>query len=566
MPAFWSTQFGVNIKSVGVPTIGDEVVITQGSLAERRFVAVYGYQGRVIAAVTFDQAKWLEFYQRADRAAAPFPPAFATVDRRPEGLRPVPAEFPDPSLPTHGPTVTLTGYSPSDRRVTFTPARADGGTDPHDRHDVTQGLAMTSGTPLRQILDYANRADPIRSTPSSARRRWRGRRTAPTSSAPTGRSRACCTTRGSAPTRATALAGRAAPGATEEDPGLPPASSGSTRPSTTGCARLATRPFGPPHTPGGSTACAASSRGIVTGLIDGFAGRNQIDIVDDFAYPFPVTVICRLLGVPREDEPRFHVWADAIVAALDPDPGDDPPSGSATRDQARRRAGPVSRRAHRGHRREQPGDDLLSALATDDGPDGRMTTMELLSTAVLLLIAGHETTVNLITNGMLTLLRHPDVLERLRARTRPGRPAGRGAAALRAAGAAPAAAHRPRRHRHRAAPPSPRARRSCWCSPPATATPTASTTRPVRPRPPGQPAPRLRQRHPLLLRRAAGPAGGADRADRARPPARRTPGWWTTRRRTGRTRSCAARATSRSPSTTSPHRPGGGGAGHAERR
>ncbi|MGW3623361.1 NAD(P)/FAD-dependent oxidoreductase [Streptomyces sp. NPDC000880] len=124
VPAFWSSQFGVSIKSVGVPSLGEELLIAQGSLAERRFTGVYGYQGRVIAAVTFDQTKWLEFYQRLIEAAAPFPPAFPTVDRRPEGLRPVPADFPDPSLPTHGPSVTLSGYSPTDRRVTFTPARA----------------------------------------------------------------------------------------------------------------------------------------------------------------------------------------------------------------------------------------------------------------------------------------------------------------------------------------------------------------------------------------------------------------------------------------------------------
>lgn len=65
-------------------------------------------------------------------------------------------------------------------------------------------------------------------------------------------------------------------------------------------------------------------------------------------------------------------------------------------------------------RRKNPGEDMLSQLATADGPDGAMTTMEVLSTSALLLIAGHETTVNLITNGMLTLLRHPDVLARLR--------------------------------------------------------------------------------------------------------------------------------------------------------
>ncbi|WP_406166225.1 NAD(P)/FAD-dependent oxidoreductase [Streptomyces sp. NBC_00996] len=122
VPAFWSSQFGVNIKSVGVPTMGTEILIAQGALNERRFTGVYGYQGRVIGAVTFDQSKWLQFYQQQIETTAPFPPPYLTVDRRPEGQHPMDADFPDPSVPTHGPTVTLSGYSPADRRMTFTPA------------------------------------------------------------------------------------------------------------------------------------------------------------------------------------------------------------------------------------------------------------------------------------------------------------------------------------------------------------------------------------------------------------------------------------------------------------
>ncbi|MEU2831408.1 FAD-dependent oxidoreductase [Streptomyces lavendulae] len=122
VPAFWSSQFGVNIKSVGVPSMGTEILIAQGSRDERRFTGVYGYQGRVIGAVTFDQSRWLQFYERLIEETAPFPLAFTTVDRRPEGNRPMPADFPDPSVPTHGPTITLSGYSPADRRMTFTPA------------------------------------------------------------------------------------------------------------------------------------------------------------------------------------------------------------------------------------------------------------------------------------------------------------------------------------------------------------------------------------------------------------------------------------------------------------
>ncbi|MFD7017306.1 NAD(P)/FAD-dependent oxidoreductase [Streptomyces sp. NPDC059928] len=122
VPAFWSSQFGVNIKSVGVPSMGSEIMITQGSRAERRFTGVYGYQGRVIGAVTFDNGRWLPFYQRQIENTAPFPVPFPTVDRRSDSHRPVPADFPDPSVPTHGPTITLSGYSPADRRMTFTPA------------------------------------------------------------------------------------------------------------------------------------------------------------------------------------------------------------------------------------------------------------------------------------------------------------------------------------------------------------------------------------------------------------------------------------------------------------
>jgi cytochrome P450 len=151
---------------------------------------------------------------------------------------------------------------------------------------------------------------------------------------------------------------------------------------------------------------------IASGLIDSFAGRNQVDLVDEFAYPFPVTVICRLLGVPREDEPRFHVWADAVIETGDPTTGDFA-TRKRRRDQALAELGRYLGELADA-RRDQPGDDMLSELVTDDDPQGRLSREELMTNAALLLIAGHETTVNLITNGMLTLLRHPDVLQRLR--------------------------------------------------------------------------------------------------------------------------------------------------------
>ncbi len=195
-------------------------------------------------------------------------------------------------------------------------------------------------------------------------------------------------------------------------PGLPPSFIALDPPGHDRVRRVLTRHFGPPHDPDRITSMKSDMAEIVGSLIDNLAGRDQSDLVEDVTYPFPVTVICSLLGVPREDAPRFRVWADAIVSAVDPTTGD-----FATRSRRRNEAA-----TELGHYlgdladadRDRPGTDMLSELATDDGPDGRLTRDELMTNAALLLIAGHETTVNLIANGMLTLLRHPEVLQRLR--------------------------------------------------------------------------------------------------------------------------------------------------------
>jgi cytochrome P450 len=198
----------------------------------------------------------------------------------------------------------------------------------------------------------------------------------------------------------------------EGAPGLPPNFVGLDPPDHDRVRRLLTRHFGPPHDPDRIARMIPDLVEIVSGLIDNFAGRNKADLVDDFAYPFPVTVICRLLGVPREDEPRFHVWADAIVEAIDPTTGDFT-TRRRRREHARAELGRYLGELADG-RRDHPGDDMLSGLVADHGPEGRLSREELMSNAALLLLAGHETTVNLIANGMLTLLRHPNILQRLR--------------------------------------------------------------------------------------------------------------------------------------------------------
>jgi cytochrome P450 len=118
--------------------------------------------------------------------------------------------------------------------------------------------------------------------------------------------------------------------------------------------------------------------------------------------------------VPESDEAKFKDWVDAIVLGLDAAASDDAEAKVKGRQQAAMElAGYLGGLVN--ERRENPGDDMLSFYATDDGPDGRMSDADLLISAVLLLIAGHETTVNLIANGTLTLLRFPEHIERLKA-------------------------------------------------------------------------------------------------------------------------------------------------------
>jgi cytochrome P450 len=175
---------------------------------------------------------------------------------------------------------------------------------------------------------------------------------------------------------------------------------------------LAMRPFGPPCTPGRVEGMRPWLTEVANGLIDKMAGKNRVDIVEDFAYPLPVTALCALLGVPREDQPRFHVWAEAAIETIDPTTGSIE-QRMRRREQVHAALGEYLNGLADAHAR-QPGDDLISGLLTDTGPDAPMTRGDLVATAALLLVAGHETTVNLISNGMLTLLRHPDVLDRLR--------------------------------------------------------------------------------------------------------------------------------------------------------
>ena len=134
---------------------------------------------------------------------------------------------------------------------------------------------------------------------------------------------------------------------------------------------LAMRQFGPPCTPGRIDGMRPWLAEVTAGLIDKLAGKKSADIVDDFAYPLPVTAICEILGVPIEDQPRFAGWADAFVKAFDPTTG--------TFEERMRRRARVNNELGQylnglaNSRARQPGDDLISGLLTDAGESGPMS-------------------------------------------------------------------------------------------------------------------------------------------------------------------------------------------------
>ncbi|MGH9443463.1 MAG: cytochrome P450 family protein [Thermoanaerobaculia bacterium] len=136
--------------------------------------------------------------------------------------------------------------------------------------------------------------------------------------------------------------------------------------------------------------------------------RPSMDLIDAYALPLPATVIAEMLGIPASDRHRFHRWSQRIVS-LTPSPAGllaGTPAAIAFLRYIRRLAA---------QRRAAPGDDLLSALVAAEEEGDRLTADELVAMVFLLLIAGHETTVNLIGNGVLALLEQRTEWERLRA-------------------------------------------------------------------------------------------------------------------------------------------------------
>ena len=150
---------------------------------------------------------------------------------------------------------------------------------------------------------------------------------------------------------------------------------------------------------------------VVDGLLDAVAARGEMEVIADFAYPLPATIICELLGVPLQDRDVFQGWARDLAPILDFTASPD----DQTLQRMEASAAPfVAYMAQLiEDRRREPGEELLSAMIQARDAGDRLTDDELLSSALLVLGAGFETTMNLIGNGIYLLLKNPDQLRLL---------------------------------------------------------------------------------------------------------------------------------------------------------
>jgi cytochrome P450 len=152
---------------------------------------------------------------------------------------------------------------------------------------------------------------------------------------------------------------------------------------------------------------------IANELIDAVQNKGKMDLMADFSFPLPAIVISEMLGIPAKDRDKFKHWSHTITAALDPNPN------IKLLDMAKIIHANQELIAYLkplvAERRTERKDDLISALVAAEEDGAKLTESELIANTVLLLIAGHETTTNLIGNGTLALLRNPEQRSELQA-------------------------------------------------------------------------------------------------------------------------------------------------------
>lgn len=145
---------------------------------------------------------------------------------------------------------------------------------------------------------------------------------------------------------------------------------------------------------------------ITNELLDSVKGKSEMNFIDDFAFPLPIIVICEMLGVPTEDRNKFRDWSNTLVEATN-----NPEQTEGTQGSLMAFMGYLQEWITK--RRQDPQDDLITQLIQAEEKGDHFTEQELVSLVFLLIIAGHETTVNLISNGVLALLEHPEQKEKL---------------------------------------------------------------------------------------------------------------------------------------------------------
>jgi cytochrome P450 len=146
---------------------------------------------------------------------------------------------------------------------------------------------------------------------------------------------------------------------------------------------------------------------VVQSLLDAVVDQGRMDLIADLAYPLPALIIAELLGIPLEDRDQFKHWSDAVMREMDVRLADQEKSAHTALTQY------LYKQLER--RRQEPGNDLVSGLIAAEVDGEKLSDADIMANCALLLIAGHETTTNLIGNAFLCFMKHPEALEDLRA-------------------------------------------------------------------------------------------------------------------------------------------------------
>lgn len=407
LPRFWSNQFGLNIKSVGVTSTADQVVVAQGLLRERRGVLLYGRAGVTVAAVALDAPRELEPYAPLVARRAPFPPVLEIAD--PGAREPTPVRFAGPADSSHE----------TDAEVVSAPPAASRRARPPHRHrapptrEVHQMAPHSSATSFAEILEPEHRAAPqhvwarLRATPVPRQDDGTWVVTGYDAVRALMGDPRISSDRTKAGPDATVHAPAAVEGQFTGSIDLDP-------PDHTRARRAVMRHFGPPVRPRTVLDLEPEITRLTTDLLDRAAQRTEMDVVEDFAYPLPVAVITQLLGIPASDVATVRHWFEVIVDEDLQRPDATPEQLQEFGDAVGQSLGYMADLARR--RRSDPGPDLISGLANDTTDGQPMSERDIASTGLLLLGAGHETTVNSVSSAILILLRDLDRPDLLRSR------------------------------------------------------------------------------------------------------------------------------------------------------